>query len=101
VYTTLTRVKTIDSLYLLKPLSQNNFHVANKVLDEMNRLTTNASWIVEDIERPNWSINNFSISTLNTRSLWKHLGDVVQDKDLIENMVVFFQETSFRLSTNC
>ena len=42
LYTTLSRVKSIDSLYFLNELFQKNFHVANKVLDEMSGLTTNA-----------------------------------------------------------
>ena len=79
MYTTLPRVKKIDSLYLLNDLSQKNFYVANKVQDEMNLLETNSSWIVENIERPIYSKNIFSFSSLNTRSLHNHLEENVRD----------------------
>ena len=33
-----------------------------------------------------------SIATLNTRSLHKHIDDVIQDEDIMDNMVICFQE---------
>ena len=44
VYTTLSRVKSIESLYLLNELTHKKFHVKQKEVDAMNRLTTNALW---------------------------------------------------------
>ena len=44
VYTTLSRVRSIESLYLLSPLTKDNFKVKQKVDIEMERLRTTAKW---------------------------------------------------------
>jgi len=93
VYTALSRVKTIDSLFLLNQLSRKNFHVAKKVSDEMVRIETNSLWTTTHIEKPMCSKNMLSISTLNTRSFRNHLDDIVHDEDLMQSMVICFQET--------
>ena len=86
-------MKTIDSLFLLKQLSQKNFHVTKKVSDEMVRLETNSLWTTNHIEKPVCLENILSISTLNTRIFHKHLDDIVHDEDLMESMIICFQET--------
>ena len=96
MYITLSRVKTIDSLYLHKDLSKKKFHVDNKVPDEMNHLTTNASWTIEYIQRIISSINTFSISTLNTCNLCIHSQNIVHDEYLMKYMVLWFQETHLK-----
>ena len=40
VYTTLSRVRSIESLYLLSPLTKDNFKVKHKVDIEMERIKT-------------------------------------------------------------
>jgi len=44
VYTTLSHVRSIDSLYLLSPLTKDNFKVKQKVDIEMDCLGTTAKW---------------------------------------------------------
>lgn len=93
VYTALSRVKTIDSLYLLSKLSHKNFHVKDKVLNEMTRLTTIATWELKFGKKISNNKNVLSIATLNTRSLYAHISDVVHHTDLMDNMILCFQET--------
>ena len=59
----------------------------------MNCLTTNALWRLEHVPTTISFKNNLSIATLNTRRLQTHIEDVIQDGDIINNMVICFQET--------
>ena len=44
IYTTLSRVRNINALYILQRLTTKNFNVNKKISDEMTRLETFASW---------------------------------------------------------
>lgn len=44
VYTALSRVRNIESLYLMHQLQHSNFKVCQKVDNEMQRLRTSAQW---------------------------------------------------------
>ena len=44
VYTALSRVKIISSIYLIQKLTPKNFHVKTKVSNEMTRLETLVPW---------------------------------------------------------
>ena len=44
VYTTLSRVRNIESLYFLSPLKKQNFQIRHKIPVEMESLHKNAKW---------------------------------------------------------
>ena len=91
VYTTLSRVKTMESLYLVNKLTQKNFHVNKKIVEEMRHLTTNALWKLGYIQTPITNTNTLSVATLNTRSLYAHINDIVHDKDLMNIIILYIQ----------
>ena len=43
-YTTLSRIRSKEKLYLLAPLEISNFQIDSSILEEMKRLTTIAKW---------------------------------------------------------
>ena len=90
VYTTLSRVKINESFYLLNELNHRNIHVKQKLVDEINRLTTNALSRLERVPTTNSFKNNLPIATLNTCSLQAHI------EDLMNSMVICFQETHLK-----
>jgi hypothetical protein len=93
VYTTLSRVKTMNSLFLIQKITQENFCVNKKVTTEMKRLLENQSWKLDYVQSSITCSNRLSIVTLNTCSLHAHLDDILQDEDLMSNMILCFQET--------
>lgn len=97
VYTTLSCVRTIDSLYLISKLVQQNFHVKNKIVNEMARLETIGAWELEFAKKRSNNNNVLSIASLNTRSIHAHLSNVIHHKDLMDNMVLCFQETHLHI----
>lgn len=93
VYTSLSHVSNIDSLYLINKLTQQHFHVKNKIINEMAQLETIGAWKLEFAKKKCDNKNVLSIANLNTHSLHAHLSDVIHHKDLMENMILCFQET--------
>lgn len=93
VYTALLCVKTIDLLYLIRKLAHENFHVKNKILYEIAQLETTATWELEFSKKRSNNKNVLLIASLNTCSLHAHLSDVIHHTDLMENMILCFQET--------
>jgi hypothetical protein len=69
VYTTLSRVRSIDSLYLLSPLTKDNFKVKQKVDIEMQRLRTTAKWHLQYDYQSIQTNSSVSILSLNTHKL--------------------------------
>jgi exonuclease III len=98
VYTALSRVRNIESLYLLHPLKMDNFKVKQKIDIEMQRLRTIAKWnLAYDLESIK-SSTNISILTLNTRSLHAHMNDILNDYDTMQADILCLQETYMTLS---
>ena len=97
VYTTLSRVRSMNSLFLLQKLTQENFHVNKKIAEEMKQLIANGLWKVDNVQKSISTRNKLSIASLNTRSLQAHLDDILGDEDLMNSMILCFQETR----TNC
>jgi exonuclease III len=98
VYTALSRVRNIESLYLLNPLKMDNFKVKQKIDTEMQRLRTIAKWnLAYDFESIK-SSTNISILTLNTRSLHAHMNDILNDYDTMQSDILCLQETYMTLS---
>ena len=59
----------------------------------MKRLIANGLWKVDDVQKSISTRNKLSIASLNTRSLQAHLDDILGDEDLMNSMILCFQET--------
>jgi len=93
VFTTLSRVKTMNSLFLIQKITQENFCINQKVTTKMKRLLENQSWKLDYVQSSIKCFDRISIVTLNMRSLHAHLDDILQDDDLNSTMIICLQET--------
>jgi hypothetical protein len=93
VYTTLSHVKNIESLYFLNALTHENFRVKQKVDIEMQRLHSSAKWVVEYDSQSIQSESCISIFSLNTCNLNAHIDDIVNDYDIMQSDILCLQET--------
>jgi exonuclease III len=100
VYTALSRVRNIESLYLLNPLTKNNFKVKQKVDIEMQRLRSSAKWNLEYDYHSIHSESSISILSINTRNLHAHIVDICNDYDTMQSDILCLQETYMTLSMN-
>lgn len=102
IYTTLSRVRNINALYILQRLTTKNFNVNKKISDEMTRLETFASWKLDLEQRAicNANVNVLSIGTLNTRNAVVHIDDIAHDTQLMNNMIICLQETHLSTRPN-
>jgi hypothetical protein len=82
-----------DSSSLIQKFTHGNFYVNKKVATEMERLFAYESWKLDYVRTSIRFSNRLSIVTLNTHSLHTHLNDILQDEDLMNNMILCFQET--------
>ena len=83
----------MDSLFLVHKLSQQNFSVNKKVTTEMKQLLVHGSWKLDYVHSSITCSNKISIVNLKTRSLYAHIDDILQDEDLMNSMIIYFQET--------
>jgi hypothetical protein len=97
VYTTLSCVKNIDSLYLLSPLTKDNFKVKHKVDIEMQRLKTSAKWHLQYDYQSIQTNSSVSILSLNTCNLHAHMDDILNDHDTMQFDILCPQETYMTL----
>jgi hypothetical protein len=93
----LSRVKSIDSLYLLSPLTKDNSRVKQKVDIEMERLRTTAKWQLHYDYQSIQTNSYVSILSLNTCSLNAHMDDILNDYDLMQSDILCLQETHMEL----
>jgi endonuclease/exonuclease/phosphatase (EEP) superfamily protein YafD len=91
------RVRSIDSLYLLSPLTKDNFKVKQKVDIEMERLRTTVKWQLHYDYQSIQTNSSLSILSLNTRSLNAHMDDILNDYDLMQSDILCLQETHMAL----
>jgi hypothetical protein len=97
VYTTLSCVRSIDSLYLLSPLTKDNFKVKQEVDIEMERLRTTAKWQLHYDYQSIQTNSSISILSLNTRNLNAHMDDILNDYDIMQSDILCLQETHMAL----
>jgi hypothetical protein len=97
VCTTLSRVRSIDSLYLLSPLKKDNSKVKQKVDIEMERLRTTEKWQLHYDYQPIQTNSYVSILSLNTHNLNAHMDDILNDYDLMQFDILCLQETHMAL----
>jgi hypothetical protein len=93
VYASLSRVRSIDSLYLLIPLTKDNFKVKHKVDIEMQHLKTTTKWHVQYDYQSIQTKSYVSILSLNTRNLHAHMDDILNDYDTMQSNILCLQET--------
>jgi hypothetical protein len=99
VYTALSLVRSIESLYLLSPLTKDNFKVKQKVDIEMERLRTTANWKLHYDYQSIQTNSSVSILSLNTRRLNAHMDDILNDYDIMQSDILHLQETHMALCT--
>jgi hypothetical protein len=78
-YTTLSRIKCKDILYLLSPLSKNNFHVDPIVQEEMTCFRVYAKYELLFVLLQKFRRKTIIIHSLNTHSLKLHFLDLLMD----------------------
>jgi len=78
-YITLSRIKCKKKIYLLSPLSKNNFHVDPIVQEEMTRFRTDAKYELSFVLLQKFRRKIIIIQSLNTHSLKFHFLDLLMD----------------------
>lgn len=78
-YTTLSRTKTIDSLFLLKPLTSKKFKIKDRIHLEMSHLQSSAQWKFENDDTCSHNTPSMLLCTLNTHSLKPHINDITNN----------------------
>lgn len=91
VYTTLTHVKDIKSLYLLYKLQQTNFTLSEKVATKLRRLRENHSYQLEYSLYPTQIEYSLTILSLNTHSFSLYFEDIVTNYNLMNTNILCFQ----------
>jgi hypothetical protein len=79
VYTAMSRVRNIESLYLLSALTKDKFKVKHKVDTEMQCLRTSEKWHMQYDYQSIQTNSSVSILSLNTRNLNAHMNDILND----------------------
>jgi endonuclease/exonuclease/phosphatase (EEP) superfamily protein YafD len=97
VYTALSHVRSIDSLYLLSSLSKDNFKVKQNFDIEMDHLRTTAKWKLQYDYQSIQTKSSISILSLNTRNLHAHMDDILNDNDTMQSDILCLHETYMAL----
>jgi hypothetical protein len=97
VYTSLSHVRSIDSLYLLSALTKDNFKVKHKVDIQMQCLRTSAKWHLQYDYQSIQTNSSVSILSLNTHNLHAHMDDIINDYDTMQSNSMCLQETYMTL----
>ena len=87
MYTTLSRVRQIESLYLIQKLHHANFKVSEKVKNELQRLQTTMQWTLQ-YNLPTILPSQHIICSLNTHSLLLHEQDITHDHALFDATIL-------------
>ncbi|XP_066925556.1 uncharacterized protein [Clytia hemisphaerica] len=91
VYVALSRVTTLQGLYLVGTLRPNIIKCDEKATDEYNQMRTNLCLDTNpNLEKGE---SDYIMSLINVRSLHKHAADVVSDKILTGSSIICMTET--------
>ena len=91
MYVALSRVRSMDGLYLTGFFSQNAIKVNAAASQEYDRLRNES--LFSSLYTCSATDCNFVFTLLNCRSLKKHAIDICNDKELMSSDLVFFTET--------
>ena len=90
MHVALSRVTSIDNLFLIGKYSANAFRVNENVILENKRLQENR---FDTIDTNHVDCNSLTISLLNTRSLKRHAVDISRARQLTENDILCLIES--------
>ena len=102
IYVALSRVTTLEGLYVLGFLSVKAIRADPCALEEYNRMQSESSLPVSRFEH--LQSNSLTISLLNIRSFRNHLVDLINDKIILESDTICLKHSSHycqTLSTFC
>ena len=98
IYVALSRVTSLDGLYVLGYFSVKSIRADPRALNEYNRMRTERSFY--DSESEDLNDSSLTISLLNTRSLNKHLIDIAHDERRLKNDVICLTEIQLSALSN-
>ena len=98
IYVALSRVTSLDGLYVLGYFSVKSIRADPRALNAYNRMRTERSLC--DSESEDLNDSSLTISLLNTRSFNKHLIDIAHDERLLKNDVICLTETQLSALSN-
>ena len=98
VYVALSRVTTLQGLYLTGSFKSKEIRCDSRATEEYNYMRENLS--LETKFDQGIIDNEFKISLLNVRSLKKHAIDIKNDASLFEGNLIFMTETQLAYDTN-
>ena len=96
IYVALSRVTSLDGLFILGTFDKKAIRASPKALEEYNRMRHESILIVENVD--NIESDSLTIALLNIRSFNKHVLDLQCDKRLIESDIICLTETQLRQS---
>ena len=92
LYVAMSRVTSLSGLYLVGSYNKNAIIADRKAFDEYERLRSESVFQGLDGWQDTSSFT-FNISLFNTRSLRKHLSDIILDKYILRSDLICFTET--------
>ena len=93
----LSRVTSIDNLFLIGKYSPSVFKVNENAILEFKRLKENR---FDKIDTDHVHCNSFTISLLNVRSLKRHAVDITRARQLTENDILCLTESQITNDTD-
>ena len=97
MYAELSRVTSIDNIFLIGKYSTNVFKVNENAILEYRRLQENR---FDTIDTDHVDCNSLIISLLNTRSLKRHAVDISRVRQLTENDILCLTESQIKNDTD-
>ena len=97
MYVALSRVTSIDKLFLIGKYSANVFRVNENVILEYKRLQENR---FDTTDKDHVDCNSLIISLLNTKSLKRHAVDISRAWQLTENDILYLTESQITNDTD-
>ena len=92
IYVMLSRVCSLDQIFILNKFDRSKMYPSLQALEELKRLE-NISINRNPTEWEAASSKNIKISSLNCRSMKKHLADIKSDENLLQSDLIILQET--------
>ena len=93
-YVMLSRVQSIDQVYIVEDMDAKKIMIAEKALEELNRIKAESESIRRWEAWDSCSNATFKIATLNCAGLRSHFEDINCDDKLLKGDCLLFQETS-------
>jgi hypothetical protein len=93
MYTALSRVKTLEGLYLIKEFRRENTKVNTGVVKEMQRLSSTNLFKVPKLQVPTLPDIYLNLSLLNINSLKPHFQCLYCDENVHTSDIIFLTET--------